>query len=248
MEWIKRPIFNMLAVLIDVLGNNMGLAIIALTLLVRLLLVKQATAGMKMQGELTDMQPKMQEIQEKYKDDPQRMSSEMMQLLKKSGGGPLKGCLTMLIQIPVFLGLFFTIKELANEHFTTELYSFLYSFSIQLDAINTDFLGMQLLDNHNVLFTMLAGLAMWAQLKLTALVNPPKKAWLPGMDKPGMPDMSKMMGTMNIVFVIMMAWFVWNMQSAIGLYIITTTLFGVIQQAIQYRPLLQAKLQTLWTK
>lgn len=166
----------MLAVLIDVLGNNMGLAIIALTLLVRLLLVKQATAGMKMQGELTDMQPKMQEIQEKYKDDPQRMSSEMMQLLKKSGGGPLKGCLTMLIQIPVFLGLFFTIKELANEHFTTELYSFLYSFSIQLDAINTDFLGMQLLDNHNVLFTMLAGLAMWAQLKLTALVNPPKKA------------------------------------------------------------------------
>ena len=168
----------------------MGLAIIALTLLVRLLLVKQATAGMKMQGELTDMQPKMQEIQEKYKDDPQRMSSEMMQLLKKSGGGPLKGCLTMLIQIPVFLGLFFTIKELANEHFTTELYSFLYSFSIQLDAINTDFLGMQLLDNHNVLFTMLAGLAMWAQLKLTALVNPPKKASLPGMDKEGMPDMS----------------------------------------------------------
>lgn len=68
----------------------MGLAIIALTLVVRLLLVKQATAGMKMQGELTDMQPKMQEIQEKYKDDPQRMSSEMMQLLKKSGGGPLK--------------------------------------------------------------------------------------------------------------------------------------------------------------
>lgn len=223
----------------------MWLAIITLTLIVRLLLVKQATAGIKMQGELTNMQPKMQEIQEKYKDDPKRMSSEMMQLLKKSWGGPLKGCLTMLVQIPVFLWLFFTIKELANEHFTTELYSFLYSFSIQLDTINTHFLGIQLLQNHNILFTILAGIAMRLQMKLTALISPPKAPTLPVAGKENMPDMSKMMWSMNIVFVVMMAGFVWNMQSAIGLYIITTTFFGVIQQAIQYRPVLEAKRQTM---
>jgi YidC/Oxa1 family membrane protein insertase len=52
---------------------------------------------------MADMQPKMQEIQEKYKDQPEKMSAEMMALFKKSGGGPLKGCLTMIIQIPVFL-------------------------------------------------------------------------------------------------------------------------------------------------
>ncbi|USN54896.1 MAG: YidC/Oxa1 family membrane protein insertase [Candidatus Peribacteria bacterium] len=71
-------------------GGNLGWSIIVLTLIFRLLLVKNAMAGMKMQGEMTDLQPKMQEIQEKYKDEPEKMSSEMMSLLKKSGGGPLK--------------------------------------------------------------------------------------------------------------------------------------------------------------
>lgn len=56
-----------------------------------------------MQKGMADMQPKMQEIQAKYKDQPEKMSAEMMSLFKKSGGGPLKGCLTMLVQIPVFL-------------------------------------------------------------------------------------------------------------------------------------------------
>ena len=57
-----------------------------------------------------------------------------------------------------------------------------------------------------------------------------------------MPDMGKMMGGMNIFFVFMMAMFVYNMPSAIGLYIITTTLFGVLQMAYQYRALIQAKI------
>jgi len=47
-------------------------------------------AATKMQGHMTDFQPKMQELQEKHKDDPQRMSSEMINLFKKDGGGPLK--------------------------------------------------------------------------------------------------------------------------------------------------------------
>ncbi|MBP7847627.1 membrane protein insertase YidC [Patescibacteria group bacterium] len=79
------------------------MAIISLTLIIRLLLVKNAMAATKMQGHMTDFQPKMQELQEKHKDDPQRMSSEMINLFKKDGGGPLKGCLSMLVQIPVFL-------------------------------------------------------------------------------------------------------------------------------------------------
>lgn len=61
-----------------------------------------------------------------------------------------------------------------------------------------------------------------------------------------MPDMSKMMGGMNIFFVFMMGAFVWSMPAAIGLYIITTTLFGVIQHTVQYRPALKAKYHA-WT-
>jgi YidC/Oxa1 family membrane protein insertase len=89
-EIIKRPIFNLLLLLLAIFGGNLGIAIIVLTLVIRLLLIKNAAAAMKMQGQMTDMQPKMQEIQEKHKDDPQKMSQEMMSYLKKSGGGPLK--------------------------------------------------------------------------------------------------------------------------------------------------------------
>jgi len=95
--------FNILIVLLSLLGGNLGIAIILLTLIVRLLLIKNAVAATDMQKGMADMQPKMQEIQEKYKDQPEKMSAEMMALFKKSGGGPLKGCLTMIIQIPVFL-------------------------------------------------------------------------------------------------------------------------------------------------
>jgi YidC/Oxa1 family membrane protein insertase len=94
---------------------------------------------------MTDMQPKMQEIQEKYKDDPEKMSSEMMWLLKKSGGGPLKWCLTMLIQIPVFLGLFYNVRDMAQQRLATETYSFMHMFTIQFDQLQTVFYGIDLL-------------------------------------------------------------------------------------------------------
>ena len=78
-EIIKRPIFNLLVVLLAVIpGSNLGWAIIALTLILRLLLVKNAMAATNMQKSMGDFQPKMQEIQEKYADDPQKMSEEMM--------------------------------------------------------------------------------------------------------------------------------------------------------------------------
>jgi YidC/Oxa1 family membrane protein insertase len=63
---------------------------------------------------MSNIQPKMQEIQEKYKDDPQKLSEETMKLLKKEGSAPLKGCLSMLIQLPIFIGLYFVIRAFAT--------------------------------------------------------------------------------------------------------------------------------------
>lgn len=201
-EIIKRPIFNLLIVLLAIFGGNLGLAIIVLTIIIRLLLVKSAMAATKMQGQMGDFQPKMQEIQEKFKDDPQRMSSEMMNLFKKSGGGPFKGCLSMLVQIPVFLGLFFNVKEISLGNVSSSNYSFLEWLHVDLTAIQTTFLHMDLLATSNIPLTVLACILMFLQMKLTTLVKPatPK---LPGMAD-NMPDMSKMMGSMNWLFVGMM--------------------------------------------
>ncbi|MBR4568044.1 membrane protein insertase YidC [bacterium] len=62
---------------------------------------------------MSNIQPKMQEIQDKYKDNPQKLSEETMKLLKKEGSAPLKGCLSMLIQLPVFIGLYFVVRKFA---------------------------------------------------------------------------------------------------------------------------------------
>lgn len=240
-EVIKRPMFNMLIILLAMFGGNLWLAIIVLTLIIRLLLIKNALAATQMQGQMNDISPKMQEIQDKHADDPQKMSAEMMDLFKKKWWGPLKGCMTMLIQIPVFLWLFYNVRDIATDNINVTAYSFLESLNINFDNIQTMFLWMDLLVANNLLLTVLASILMYMQMKFTTLVKPvtPK---LPGVtDKEGMPDMSKMMWGMNIFFVFMMWAFVWSMPAAIGLYIITTTLFGVVQYTVQYWPVLKAK-------
>lgn len=244
LEIVKRPMFNILIVLLSLFGGNLGVAIILLTLIVRLLLVKNAVAATDMQKGMADMQPKMQEIQEKYKDQPEKMSAEMMWLFKKSGWGPLKWCLTMLIQIPVFLWLYRTVRDIAAGQSPAEIYSFLQFLHIDIHQINTTFLGIDLLTWGNMLITALAGLFMYAQMQFMTLIKGPTQApKIPGMDTGAMPDMWGMMKYMNVFFVIMMAGFVRGNASAIGLYILTTTAFGVLQQARQYKWLLKAKRQ-----
>lgn len=89
-ELLYRPIFNLLVVFLTIFGGNMGIAIVLLTILVRLLLLRNSIAGANMSKGVSNIQPKMEELQEKYKDDPKKLSEETMKLLKKEGAGPMK--------------------------------------------------------------------------------------------------------------------------------------------------------------
>lgn len=112
----------------------------------------------------------------------------------------------MLVQVPVFLGLFFTVKEIATGTLTTVPYSFLASLPVDLANVTTNFYGIDLLATNNVLLTALAAVLMYCQMKFTTMMRPPKApgglSALTGGDKT--PDMGKMMGFMNIFFVVMM--------------------------------------------
>ena len=82
-----------------------------------------------MQQGMSNLQPKIEELQKKYEKDPQKLSEETMKLFKTEGKAPLKGCLTMLIQLPVFIGLYTVVRYIANGDVPMEwLYSFLRSF------------------------------------------------------------------------------------------------------------------------
>lgn len=97
----------------------------------------------------------------------------------------------MLLQIPIFLGLFYVVNDFANQEIHTELYSFLHWLNIDYTQPSTVFMGMDLLAAQNILLTVLAAILMYFQMQLTTLTKPAAAPTLPGAQ--GMPDMTKMM-------------------------------------------------------
>jgi len=89
---------------------NYGLAIILLTLLVRVVTAPLTSKQMRSMKRMGELQPKVKELQEKYKDDRQRQSQEMMKLYRETGVNPLGGCLPLLLQFPVFIGLYYALQ------------------------------------------------------------------------------------------------------------------------------------------
>jgi YidC/Oxa1 family membrane protein insertase len=100
--------------------HDYGLAILALTTIIKLTLWPIQNKANRSMRQMAALSPKMQELKEKYKDDPTRMNQEVMKLYKQYGINPVGGCLPMMIQIPIFFGLFKMLGqavELRNEKF-----------------------------------------------------------------------------------------------------------------------------------
>jgi YidC/Oxa1 family membrane protein insertase len=102
---IARPIFWLLKKIYSVVGNY-GWAIVVLTIVLRVPFIPIVNKGQKSMKKLQELQPRMQEVKEKYKNDPKRMQQEMMAMYKKYKVNPMGGCLPMLIQIPFFFALY----------------------------------------------------------------------------------------------------------------------------------------------
>ena len=129
---LYRPVFNILVIFLAISGWQLWIAIVGLTLLVRWLMYKSSAASNNMTQWMSNIQPKVEELQKKYADDPQKLSEETMKLFKTEWKWPFKGCLTMLIQIPVFIWLYRVIWMIAQNGWIPAdvdwLYSFFYSF------------------------------------------------------------------------------------------------------------------------
>ena len=103
--FLTKPIFYALIWLQQYLGN-FGLAILALTVGIKLVFFPLANKSYRAMSKMKAMQPKMQQMKERYGEDRQRMNQELMALYKKEGVNPAAGCLPMLVQIPVFFALY----------------------------------------------------------------------------------------------------------------------------------------------
>ena len=90
---------------------NYGIAIILLTLVIKLILYPLTVKQVKGMKSMQELQPKMKELQEKYKGNQEKLNKEMAVLYKESGVNPLSGCLPLIVQMPILMGIFYAIRD-----------------------------------------------------------------------------------------------------------------------------------------
>jgi len=168
---IANPVLNVLVALTHILGGSFGWAIIALTVIVRLLSWPLTKRQLKSTKAMQEMQPKIQELQKKYGKNQQKLQQEMMKLYKEAGINPL-GCIwPMLIQLPIWIALYQAIMSAlaTTPESLLGLAQRLYSWDIANQAIPlaSSFLGLDLAGQGNFILAIIVGGTMWVQQKMT---------------------------------------------------------------------------------
>lgn len=142
---------NILQYFHDSLGVSWGWSIILLTVLVKVLLFPTSLSQARSMEGMKKIQPKLKEIQEKYKKNPEEMQRRTMELYKTHNVNPLGGCLPMLIQLPFLWALFGVLRDPQQ---------------FNIDMTNATFLGMNLLDSGYLVLAIISGGSTFIQQKL----------------------------------------------------------------------------------
>lgn len=111
MQYLTNIMLEVLKFFYAIGGHNWGLAIIWLTVAVNLALYPLTLSSLQQMAAMQKVQPRMQELQKKFKDDPKKLQKEMMDLYRSEGVNPLGGCLPVVLKIPFFLALFFALQS-----------------------------------------------------------------------------------------------------------------------------------------
>ena len=174
-RWIAWPMWQVLIWLFGMVGN-FGLAIVALTLIIRLLLFPVAQKQFKSMAQMRAVQPKMKALQERYKDDKPQLQQEMAKLYKEEKVNPLAGCLPIFIQIPIFFALY-KVLRLAIEMRHEPFYGWLRDLSAPDPATILNLFGLLPFDPPGFLaigvLAVLLGFTMWLQFKLNPAAMDP---------------------------------------------------------------------------
>ncbi|MBP6859576.1 MAG: membrane protein insertase YidC [Candidatus Magasanikbacteria bacterium] len=222
---LYQPIFNVFVFLYNVLpGHDVGLVILAITILVRLVLYPLTSASIKSQRSLQDLQPKMAAIKLQYPDDKQKQTQAIMEMYKNNKVNPLASCLPVLIQLPILIALY---KVLQDGLHSKNLADSLYSFVANPGSINQISLHFFNMAKPNYVLAVLAGLAQYFQAKTLSRKNPPLQAGEGSKDEAMMSMMNKQMLYFMPVMTVLIGL---NLPAGLTLYWFFGTLLMALQQ------------------
>jgi YidC/Oxa1 family membrane protein insertase len=223
-----QPILNLLVFLYNIIpGHDIGLAIIAMTVIIKVVLLPLSKQSIKSQKALQGLQPKIDELKKKYVSNKEELGRAMMRLYKEEKINPFSSCLPMLIQLPFLWAVFIVFRDgLSNQALKG-----IYSFIPQPGAINSVSLGLLDLSKPNIVLAILAGAAQFWQAKMLSTKRPEVKG--PGAkDEDMMAIMNKqMIYFMPILTVVIGMTF----PGGLALYWLVTTLLTALQQLYLFR-------------
>lgn len=193
--------------------GDWGLAVIILTLIIRVILIPLMTKSTESSARMQALQPQMQAIKDKYSDDPARMNEEMQKFYSEHKFNVLGGCLPMVLQMPVFFGLFTVASKIPQD---ASFFSLLPTISLspadvfKQQGIQTAAVYIFLV----VLFAVTTFIPMVMNLKNTSEQQRSQTI------------------TMGVVMSCFMLWFGWTVPTAVLLYYNTSSLWQIVQQKL----------------
>lgn len=219
-----NPIFNLLIAFYDFVGKDIGVAIILLTVAIKLLLWPLSAAALRSQRALADVQPKVEELKKKYsgKERQEELAKAMMALYSQEKVNPASSCLPVLIQLPVFIALY---RSLSNG-LKSGGFEALYAFVPHPQTITPTLLGLVDLSRPSVPLAVLAGVTQYFQAKMMVTRQQPKGT--PGAgDEQMLATMNKQMMYMMPVLTVVLGW---KLPGGLALYWFVMNLLTVLQQ------------------
>jgi len=224
-----QPLFNGLVFLYNVIpGHDLGIAIIVLTILVKLTLFPLSYQSIKSQRALQELQPKLDALKKQYGKDREALAKGTMKLYKEEKVNPLSSCLPFLLQLPFLIAVY--------QVFITGLHDeslrWLYPFVQNPGSLQPVAFGFLNLSKANIFLAIVTGAAQYWQTKMLATARPPKA--MPGAKDEDMAAiMNRQMQTMMPAMTILIGV---SLPSGLVLYWLATTLLTVGQQYLMFKP------------
>ncbi|MCK9187405.1 MAG: YidC/Oxa1 family membrane protein insertase [Candidatus Colwellbacteria bacterium] len=229
--FLYQPIINILVLLYNSVAlGDFGVAIIMLTVMVRLALYPMYHKMLHQQTLMQKLRPEMKKIQDEYKDDKEKQTKLLLELYREHKIKPFHSFLVLLIQLPILWALFRAFTNTLNGSVSNLLYSFISA----PEAFNPIFLGILNLNERNVPLIILTAIVQFFQMKISSTINKPAEG-----QKSPMPS-GNIMGGFIAVFTVFI---LWSLPSAVALYWLTSTLFSLGQQFVCNKTIKDAELK-----
>lgn len=205
-EYIILPVFNWMNAYV----SNYGLIIIIFAFLIKLVTYPLSIASTKSMKQMSALQPVLKELQEKYKDDPAKLQSELGRIYKEAGVNPIGGCLPVVLQMPLLFAMFYVFRSSIQ----LRQHSFLWAKDLSVPDSILDFgFTIPMYGSHIAVFPILMAVTVFVQQKITPTTQT-----------------NDQMKVMMYMFPAMMLLFFNNMPAGLGLYYLMFNIFSVAQQ------------------